>query len=138
MPWRSPRSEWIVALKSRFTTNVIRMYPAIADRLGDGPVIVMILGKAIAAAIAGRAFGYSRPARLTMWALTLPQVAATLAATLVGYNTLNAAGERLLSGDIFNAVLVLLVVTSVLSTILTEVFIPGMAKEETRTKAAVT
>jgi len=56
---------------------------------------------------------------------------------LVGYNTLNAAGERLLSGEIFNAVLVLLVVTSVLSTILTEVFTPAMVKEETLTKAAV-
>jgi hypothetical protein len=38
-----------------------------------------------------------------MWTPTLPQVAATLAATLVGYNTLNAAGERLLTGEIFNA-----------------------------------
>jgi Kef-type K+ transport system membrane component KefB len=102
-----------------------------------GMVAALILGKGIAAAIAGRAFGYSRPARLTMWALTLPQVAATLAATLVGYKTLNAAGERLLSEEIFNAVLVLLVVTSVLSTILTELFTPGMVKEETRAKAAV-
>ena len=49
-----------------------------------------------AAAIAGRAFGYSPQARLEMWALTLPQVAATLAATLVGYDTLNEAGVRLL------------------------------------------
>jgi Kef-type K+ transport system membrane component KefB len=102
-----------------------------------GMVAALIVGKGIAAAIAGRAFGYSRPARLTMWALTLPQVAATLAATLVGYNTLNAAGERLLSGEIFNAVLVLLVVTSVLSTILTEVFTPAMVKEDTLTKAVV-
>ena len=101
-------------------------------------VAALILGKGIAAAIAGRAFGYSRQAVLTMWALTLPQVAATLAATLVGYNTFNSAGERLLSGEILNAVLVLLVVTSVLSTILTEVFTPGMVKEETSTKAAAT
>jgi len=79
-----------------------------------GMIISLILGKGIAAAIAGRAFGYPRQARLTMWALTLPQVAATLAATLVGYNTLNAAGERLLGDEIFNAVLVLLVVTSLL------------------------
>src|SRR3974390_1607911 len=103
-----------------------------------GMVASLILGKGIAAGIAGRAFGYARTARLTMWALTLPQVAATLAATLVGYNTLNAAGERLLTGDIFNAVLVLLIVTSVLSTILTELFAPGMVKHEAHTKAAVT
>jgi hypothetical protein len=67
-----------------------------------------------------------------MWALTLPQVAATLAATLVGYKTLNAAGERLLSEEIFNAVLVLLVVTSLLGPILTELFTPRMVKEEAR------
>ncbi|WP_051420088.1 cation:proton antiporter [Rhizobium sp. IBUN] len=99
-----------------------------------GMIAALIVGKGAAAAIAGRAFGYSRPARLTMWALTLPQVAATLAATLVGFNTLNAAGERLLSEEIFNAVLVLLVVTSVLSTILTDVFARGMAKDSAATK----
>jgi NAD(P)-dependent dehydrogenase (short-subunit alcohol dehydrogenase family) len=71
-----------------------------------GMIVSLILGKGIAAAIAGRAFGYTRQARLTMWALTLPQVAATLAATLVGYDTLNAAGERLLADEIFNTVLV--------------------------------
>src|SRR3974390_1057070 len=103
-----------------------------------GMVGSLIVGKATAAEIAGRGFGYPSQARLTMWALTLPQVAATLAATLVGYNTLNAAGERLLTGDIFNAVLVLLIVTSVLSTILTELFAPGMVKHEAHTKAAVT
>jgi Kef-type K+ transport system membrane component KefB len=95
-----------------------------------GMVGSLILGKGIAAEIAGRAFGYAREARLTMWAVTLPQVAATLAATLVGYNTLNVAGERLLSEAIFNAVLVMLVVTSLLGPILTELFTPMMVKEE--------
>jgi Kef-type K+ transport system membrane component KefB len=99
-----------------------------------GMIISLILGKGIAAAIAGGAFGYPREARLTMWALTLPQVAATLAATLVGYNTFNAAGERLLPNEIFNAVLVLLVVTSLLGPVLTQLFTPGMVKQEGRTK----
>jgi len=102
-----------------------------------GMVGSLIVGKAIAAEIAGRGFGYPSQARLTMWALTLPQVAATLAATLVGYNTLNAAGERLLSEEIFNAVLVLLVVTSLLGPVLTELFTPGMIKQEARKKFAV-
>jgi Kef-type K+ transport system membrane component KefB len=103
-----------------------------------GLIASLILGKGIAAAIAGRAFAYPRQARLTMWALTLPQVAATLAATLVGYDTLNTAGERLLADQIFNAVLVLLVVTSLLGPVLTELFTPGMVTEEARTKAAAT
>jgi Kef-type K+ transport system membrane component KefB len=101
-----------------------------------GMVVSLILGKGIAAAIAGRAFGYGRDARLTMWAMTLPQVAATLAATLVGYSTLNAAGERLLANEIFNTVLVLLVVTSVLGPVLTELFTPGMIREDARAKSA--
>src|SRR6516225_9050969 len=101
-----------------------------------GMVASLILGKAIAAAVSGRAFGYPRQARLTMWALTLPQVAATLAATFVGYSTLNAAGERLLTNEIFNAVLVLLVVTSVLGPVLTELFTPGLVKQQARLQAA--
>lgn len=58
-----------------------------------GILVTLISGKTVAAAVAGRAFSYARSARSTMWALTLPQVAATLAATLVGYDTLNAAGR---------------------------------------------
>jgi Kef-type K+ transport system membrane component KefB len=103
-----------------------------------GIIVSLIFGKGIAAAMTGPIYGYSRQARLTMWSLTLPQVAATLAATLVGYNTLNAAGERLLTNEIFNAVLVLLVVTSLLGPVLTELFTPGMIKEEARPRAAGT
>jgi Kef-type K+ transport system membrane component KefB len=101
-----------------------------------GIVASLIVGKGIAAAIAGRAFGYSPQARLDMWALTLPQVAATLAATLVGYDTLNEAGVRLLDTKILNAVLVLLVVTSILGPVMTELITPGMIKQETRARAA--
>ena len=101
-----------------------------------GIVASLILGKGIAAAIAGRAFGYGRQATLTMWAMTMPQVAATLAAAMVGYDTFNAAGERLLAEDIFNASLVLLVVTSLLGPVLTQLFTPGMITEEARTNTA--
>jgi Kef-type K+ transport system membrane component KefB len=103
-----------------------------------GMIGSLILGKGIAAAIAGRAFGYGLQARLTMWALTLPQVAATLAATLVGYDTLNSAGERLLADEIFNTVLVLLVVSSLIGPILTELFTPGMVRREASTSPAST
>ena len=69
-----------------------------------------------------------------MWALTLPQVAASLAATLVGYDTFNAAHVQLLDDNMLNAVLVLLVVTSVLGPILTELFTPGMIRHEAGSK----
>jgi hypothetical protein len=57
-----------------------------------------------------------------MWSLSLPQVAATLAAALVAFETKNAAGERLIGEPVLNAVIVLLVVTSVLGPVLTERF----------------
>jgi hypothetical protein len=69
-----------------------------------------------------------------MWALTLPQVAATLAATLVGYETFNAAGERLLDEKMLKAVLVLLVVISILGPVLTERFTPSLVMQEGRAK----
>jgi Kef-type K+ transport system membrane component KefB len=103
-----------------------------------GVVAALIAGKGIAADIAGRAFGYARQTRLTIAAMTLPQVAATLAATLVGYKTLDSAGVRLLDERMFNAVLVLMVVTSILGPLLTERFAPGMIEEEARTKLAST
>ena len=101
-----------------------------------GIVATLIVGKGVAAFLAGRAFGYSRPAKLEMWALTLPQVAATLAATLVGYETLNEAGVRLLDAKMLNAVLVLLVVTSILGPLMTELFTPGMIQQEALAKPA--
>jgi Kef-type K+ transport system membrane component KefB len=101
-----------------------------------GIIAALIAGKGIAAEIVGRAFGYARQTRLTIGAMTLPQVAATLAATLVGYSTLNSSGARLLDEKIFNAVLVLLVVTSTLGLVLTQRFTPGMIKEESSAKAA--
>ena len=39
-------------------------------------------------------YGYTRDERLTVWSLTLPQVAATLAATLVAYKTVDRAGQH--------------------------------------------
>ncbi len=95
-----------------------------------GIVATLLVGKGTAAEVVGRAFGYTRPARLTMWALTLPQVAATLAATLVGYDTINAAGQRMLDSKMLNTVLVLLLVTSILGPLLTERFAPRMLEPE--------
>jgi Kef-type K+ transport system membrane component KefB len=104
--------------------------------LVTGIVASLIVGKGVASAIAGRAFGYSPQARLVMWALTLPQVAATLAATLVGYDTLNEAGVRLLDEKMLNVVLVLVVVTSILGPLMTEFFTPVLIKQETNMQAS--
>ena len=97
-----------------------------------GVIATLVLGKWIAATIVGRAFGYTPAARLTTWALTLPQVATTLAATLVAYHTVNADGQRMLDERMLNAVLVLMLVTSILGPVLTERFAPRMLVAEAR------
>ena len=85
-----------------------------------GVVGGLVGSKFLAAEVARRLYGYTRDEGLTMWSLSLPQVAATLAAALVAYNTTNAAGERLIGEPVLNSVIVLLVVTSVLGPVLTE------------------
>ena len=87
----------------------------------------LLVGKWIAAWGVGRAFGYNRNEQLTIWSLTLPQVAATLAATLVAHETLGAAGQRLLDDRMLNVVLVLVFATSVLGPVLTERFASRLA-----------
>lgn len=85
-------------------------------------VATPILAKWIAGVGIQRVFGYTREEGLMMWALALPQVAATLAVALTAYETKDAAGVRLIDIPIINSVLVLMVVTSVLGPILTGVF----------------
>lgn len=115
-----------------FLIDPIVFYHSITGNfaLAVGVILALIVGKWISATIAAKAFGYSSAARLTMWSLTLPQVAATLAATLVAYQTYNEAGERLLDKELLNVVLVLMLTTSVLGPILTARFAPRMLEDE--------
>jgi Kef-type K+ transport system membrane component KefB len=110
-----------------FAGDVVDHFP-----LALGIIVALLAGKWIAAAVAVRAFGYASTARPTMWALTLPQVAATLAAALVAYDTLNGAGQRMLDGTMLNAVLVLMLATSILGPVLTERFAPRMLRGAVR------
>jgi Kef-type K+ transport system membrane component KefB len=82
----------------------------------------LIVAKLVAAGLTRRLFGYSRSQGHLIWSLSLPQVAATLAATIVAYQAKNAAGARLIDEPVINTVLVLVVVTSILGPILTEQF----------------
>ena len=90
--------------------------------LAAGIIAALLAGKWIAAESCGRAFGYTTAARQTMWSLTLPQVAATLAAALVAYRTFNAAGQPLLDNRMLNGVLIVVLVTSILGPVLTQYF----------------
>jgi Kef-type K+ transport system membrane component KefB len=116
-----------------------------ASLTGDSALVAaiigaLVIGKFAAAEIAGRRFGYTRDERLTIWSLTLPQVAATLAATLVAYNTFDANHQRLIDTRMLNVVLALMLFTSILGPILTERFAPrvlgGGASSADRVKRA--
>ena len=117
--------------------RICRKASSAACLWSSGIIATLVLGKWIAATVVGRAFGYTPAARMTIWALTLPQVAATLAATLVAYHTVNADGQRMLDEKMLNAVLVLMLATSILGPVLTERFAPRMLDAEKEHPSAV-
>ncbi|BAY11055.1 cation:proton antiporter domain-containing protein [Calothrix sp. NIES-2098] len=82
-------------------------------------VVALIGSKFIAALLAKLLYRYNWAEMLTMWSLSLPQVAATLAATLVAYQTVNPAGERLINEGVLNSVIVLMLVTAILGPVIT-------------------
>ena len=80
-------------------------------------MIAGLLGSKFLAAFLAKVFyGYSWDETLTMWSLSLPQVAATLAAALAGVQ----AG--LIPQAVFNTVIVLMLVTSLMGPLFTERF----------------
>ncbi|NJL35637.1 MAG: universal stress protein [Leptolyngbyaceae cyanobacterium SM1_4_3] len=84
-----------------------------AIQLTLATVVGLISSKFLAALLAKLAYRYSVREMITMWSLSMPQVAATLAATLVGVR----AG--LLTEDVLNAVIVLMLVTATLGPLIT-------------------
>lgn len=83
-------------------------------------VLGLIGSKFIAAWIAKKLYRYNWNETMVMWSLSLPQVAATLAATLVGLKV------GLLTEAVFNSVIVMMVVTSTLGPLLTQRFAPKL------------
>jgi len=57
-----------------------------------------------------------------MWSLSMPQVAATIAAALVAYKAVDTAGNRLIGQNVLSSILVMVLVTAITGPILTEVF----------------
>jgi len=119
-----------------FLIDPIAFARSIADHFALAASVVgaLIAGKGVAAAIAARAFNYTRTAMLTVWSLTLPQLAATLAATLVGFDTLNSAGRRLIDETVLDVVFVLILVTATIGPIMTQRYAPLMLASSSGTK----
>jgi Kef-type K+ transport system membrane component KefB/nucleotide-binding universal stress UspA family protein len=85
-------------------------------------VVALIGSKFIAAFLAKLLYRYNTAELLTMWSLSLPQVAATLAAALVAYQTVNPAGERLINEAVLNSIIVLMLITAILGPVITSRF----------------
>ncbi|GAB4276526.1 MAG: cation:proton antiporter [Oscillatoriaceae cyanobacterium] len=96
-------------------------------------VLGLIGSKFLAALVVKILYGYSRDELFTMWSLSMPQVAATLAAALVGYQV------GLLPESFFNTVIVLMIVTSILGPVITARFASRLPipKAEIASKTAV-
>ncbi len=82
----------------------------------------LIASKFAAAFLVQKIYRFSRREGLLIWSLSLPQVAATLAAAVVAYNSVNSQGQRLIDTPAINTIIVLMVVTAFLGPILTERF----------------
>jgi Kef-type K+ transport system membrane component KefB len=87
-----------------------------------GIIGVLFVSKFAAASITAWFYRYRQSEGLSMWALSLPQLAATLAAAVTAHESMNAAGERLIGDEVVNAVIVLMVLTATVGPILTEQF----------------
>ena len=94
-------------------------------------IVGALLASKLAASLVTKwLYGYSWPQTWTMWSLSIPQVAATLAAALVGYEA------DIINAQVFNSVILLMLVTSILGPLVTARTAPNIAIEETSTDVA--
>ncbi|GAB1538730.1 cation:proton antiporter [Scytonema sp. NUACC21] len=89
-------------------------------------ILVGLIGSKFAAALLAKlVYRYNWREMITMWSLSIPQVAATLAATLVAYRA------KLVSEDILNGVIVLMMVTATLGPLITARSAPSLVTIDT-------
>ena len=83
-------------------------------------ITVALVGKWIASWLTQKIYKMAPIERELMFGLSNAQAAATLAAVLVGYNIILPGGERLLNEDVLNGTVLLILVTCVVSSFITE------------------
>ena len=83
-------------------------------------IVVALTGKWIASWLTQKLYKMSALERELMFGLSNAQAAATLAAVLVGYGLIMPNGERLLNEDVLNGTVLLILVTCVASSFITE------------------
>ena len=84
----------------------------------------LVISKFLAALTAKLVFRYSWQQTITMWSLSLPQVAATLAAALIGFQA------QIINERVFNSVILLMLVTAVAGPLITSRSAAGLTSSD--------
>lgn len=93
------------------------------DYLFAGGIITgLIAAKFAAAKLSSRTLGFSKKEGNLMWALSIPQMAATIAAALVAREAVNSDGQPLINETVFDVILMLMAVTAIIGPLLAEKF----------------
>ncbi|MGB7088224.1 MAG: cation:proton antiporter, partial [Phormidesmis sp.] len=88
-------------------------------------VAVLLVTKLLAALAARQLYGYSWTQTWAMWSLSVPQVAATLAAAVVGYEA------EIINTEVFNSIILLMLVTAILGPLVTTRAAGNLALQKT-------
>lgn len=83
-------------------------------------ILTALTGKAIASWITARAYKMSNHEQYLMFGLSTSQAAATLAAAIVGHKIILPDGSHLLNDDVLNGTILLILVTCIVSSIVTD------------------
>ena len=83
-------------------------------------ITMALAGKWVASWFTQKIFKMAAVERELMFGLSNAQAAATLAAVLVGYNIILPSGERLLNEDVLNGTILLILVTCIVSSLITD------------------
>ena len=101
-------------------TEVVPSRRADTVKVAAVMIVVALVGKWIASWLTQKIYKMAPIERELMFGLSNAQAAATLAAVLVGYNIILPNGERLLNEDVLNGTVLLILVTCVVSSFITE------------------
>jgi Kef-type K+ transport system membrane component KefB len=106
-----------------------------AIKVAAAIIIVALLTKFLAAEITSRLFKLSKNEKWLMFGLSSSHASATLAIILVGYNIIigespNGTPVRLLDEDVLDGTILLILVSCMVSSIITERFSKKIAAEE--------
>jgi Kef-type K+ transport system membrane component KefB len=107
---------FLVSVGLLFDPGVMSEWPTI--RLALGFVVALVVGKASAAWLTGRIFGLAAAEVGLLFSMSVAQAAATLAATVIGFEI------GLYESDVVNAVMVVVAVSLVITSVGTNRFAP--------------